>query len=249
MEREIKEGMAVRSSDGQKLGKVISCGDDQFVIEKGFFFPKDYIARYDEATVKDGEVQLSLPASSLRKPGDDTDVRSREASAGGLGTQMGTYASDTSGRPMSEERGAGESRLAHGATEDVRIPVAEEELVAEKHEREAGDVRVRKDVVTEHRQIDVPVTREEVHVERTPVQGGEARGGEARFEKDEIRVPVREEEVEIRKRPVVKEEVRVSKTARREERRAEGDVRREDVKIDKEGDVDTAGSGIGEPEK
>ena len=62
-------------------------------------------------------------------------------------------------------------------------------------------------------------------------------------------MPVREEEVEIHKRPVVKEEVRVSKTPRREERRAEGEIRREDVKIDKEGDVREGGGSIGEPEK
>jgi hypothetical protein len=37
--------------------------------------------------------------------------------------------------------------------------------------------------------------------------------------------PVREEEVEIRKRPVVREEVRVAKTSRQEERRASEDVR------------------------
>jgi uncharacterized protein (TIGR02271 family) len=257
MERNIREGMTVRSSDGEKLGKVIRCGADEFVIEKGFFFPKDYVARYDQASVSGDEVLLSLPASSLHEAGDDAGaIRARETSASGLGTQMGTYASDTSGRITEganrrDEGMTGGSRLGHGATEDVRVPIAEEELVAEKRERQAGEVRVHKDVVTEHKQIDVPVTREEVHVERVPVQGGDARGAEARFEKDDVRVPVREEEVEIRKRPVVREEVRVSKTARREERRAEGDVRREEVEIDKEGDVEGAGPGRGvdEPEE
>ncbi len=250
MERGIREGMIVRSSDGEKLGKVIRCGDDEFIIEKGFFFPKDYVVRYEQASVSGDEVLLSMPASSLREAGDGSKLREREDSASGLGTQMGTYASDTSGRTTESggER-TGEARLGHGATQDIRVPVAEEELVPEKHERQAGEVRVRKDVVTEHKQIDVPVTREEVHVERVPVQGGDARGAEARFEKDEVRVPVKEEEVEIRKRPVVREEVRVSKTARREERRAEGDVRREDVKIEKEGDVEESGRGVNEPEE
>jgi uncharacterized protein (TIGR02271 family) len=239
---EIREGMTVRSSDGQKLGKVIRCGVDEFIIEKGFFFPKDYVARYDQATVSGDEVTLSLAASSLREAGGRDDVRAREESAGGMGTHLGTYAGGESDRA---------GRLTHGTSEEVRVPVAEEELVAEKHERQAGEVRVRKDVVTEHRTVDVPVTREEVHVERVPVQGGEARGGEARFEKGDIRVPVREEEVEIRKRPVVKEEVRISKNARREERRVEGDVRREDVKIDKEGEVEERGDvgSVHEPEE
>jgi uncharacterized protein (TIGR02271 family) len=250
MEREIREGMTVRSSDGEKLGKVIRCDADAFIIEKGFFFPKDYIVRYDQASVRGDEVLLSLDASSLREAGGaERSGRERETAASGMGTQVGTYATGESGATFEQGGERRPSRLGHGASEEVRIPVAEEELVAEKHERQAGEVRVHKDVVTEHRQIDVPVTREEVHVERVPVQGGDARGAEARFEKDEIRVPVREEEVEIRKRPVVKEEVRISKTARREERRADADVRREKVEIEKEGDVEEGGSKIGEPEE
>lgn len=253
MERDIREGMIVRSSDGEKLGKVIRCRADEFIIEKGFFFPKDYVVRYDEARVVGDEVLLSLPASSLREAGEDTLARDRETSEAGMGTQLGTYATGESGVPLEgrqEGSDRGESRMAHGSSEEVRVPVAEEELIAEKRERQAGEVRVRKDVATEHKQIDVPVTREEVHVEREPVQRGEARGAEARFEKDEIRVPVREEEVEIRKRPVVREEVRVSKTARREERRAEGDIRREDVKIEKDGNLDDRGDGsVKEPEE
>jgi uncharacterized protein (TIGR02271 family) len=236
--RQIREGMVVRSSDGEKLGKVIRCGAAEFIIEKGFFFPKDYVARYDQATVSGDEVMLSLPASSLREAGEG-DIGLREESAGAMGTHLGTYASGETGaggRTVGEGQRTG--MLGHGTSEEVRVPVSEEELVAEKHERQTGEVRIHKEVRTEHKTIDVPVTREEVHVERVPVQGGEARGGEARFEKDEIRVPVREEEVEIRKRPVVKEEVRVSKTARREERRAEGDVRREEVKVDKDGDLE-----------
>jgi stress response protein YsnF len=45
----------------------------------------------------------------------------------------------------------------------------------------------------------------------------------------------------------VKEEVRVSKTARREERRADAEVRREKVDIQKDGDVEQGGS-MNDPE-
>ena len=249
MEREIREGMTVRSADGEKLGRVIRCDQDAFIIEKGFFFPKDYIVRYDQASVRGDEVLLALSASSLREAGDaDRSGREHETEASGLGTKVGTYATGESGVAYAEGERGRESRLGHGASEEVRVPVAEEEIVPEKRERQAGEVRVHKDVVTEHEQIEVPVTREEVHVDRVPVEGGEGRGAEARFEKDEVRVPVREEEVEIRKRPVVKEEIRVSKTARREERRADADVRREKVDIQKEGDVEEGGSAMREPE-
>ncbi len=237
MEREIREGMTVRSSDGEKLGKVIRCGDDEFVIEKGFFFPKDYVARYDQASVSGGEVLLAIPASSLRAAGDERDLRSRESSASGLGTEMGTYAMDASGRPTEGEgRGTGSgSRLAHGATEDVRVPVAEEELVAEKRERQAGEVRVRKDVATEHKQIDVPVTREEVHVDRVPTSARDAVAEGKLFQKDTVSVPVHEEELEIKKRPVVKEEVRLRKDRIVEQRAADEDIKKERVDVDETG--------------
>ena len=181
--------------------------------------------------------------------GDRAPLTVREESASGMGTHLGTYAGGESGigeqgrigaggggRAVSGAEGERPDRLAQGATsEEVRVPVAEEELGAERRQREAGAVKVHKEVTTEHRQIGVPVTREEVHVERVPVQGGEARGGEARFEKGDVRVPVREEEVEIRKRPVVKEEVRLRKDRVTEQRAAEADLRKERVDVEGEG--------------
>ena len=178
MERDIREGMVVKSSDGEKLGKVVRCDPDGFLIEKGLFFPKDHFARYDQiARVDADEVLLAVTA------------RSFEA------------APATSGESLGSAPRAGGLGLGAGTEEELRVPLAEEELVAEKRTRQAGEVRIRKDVVTERREIPVEVTREEVHVERTPVEGGEARGGEARFEGGTISVPVHEEEVEIRKRP------------------------------------------------
>ena len=220
MERDIREGMVVKSSDGEKLGKVVRCDPDGFLIEKGLFFPKDHFARYDQiARVDADEVLLAVTA------------RSFEA------------APATSGESLGSAPRTGGLGLGAGTEEELRVPLAEEELVAEKRTRQAGEVRIRKDVVTERREIPVEVTREEVHVERTPVEGGEARGGEARFEGGTISVPVHEEEVEIRKRPVVREEIRVGKTVRREERRADAEVRRETAEIEKEGDVESRGPG------
>ena len=47
----------------------------------------------------------------------------------------------------------------------------EERLHAEKHPVETGEVRVRKEVHTETKTLEVPVQREEVVIERTPVHG------------------------------------------------------------------------------
>jgi uncharacterized protein (TIGR02271 family) len=126
--------------------------------------------------------------------------------------------------------------ISPGARQETRVPLSEEELIAEKRAQKTGEVRVRKEVVTEHQQISVPVTKEEVHVERVPVSG-ETRAAEGSFQKTDVSVPVYEEEVEIRKRPVVREEVRVAKTSHEEEQRVAADVRKEKVDIEKEGAV------------
>jgi uncharacterized protein (TIGR02271 family) len=202
--------MTVYSSDGEKLGSVASCDASTFVIEKGFFFPRDYVARYDQvAAVTGEEVRLSLTK--------DTFVNLRDEQM----SQSGSAAS--------------ESSTSRATGEDIRMPVAEEELDVVKRDREAGEVRLRKDVVTETKRIDVPVTREEVRVERVPVSDREARPGESAFREESVSVPIHEEEIEVRKRPVVKEEVRLQKERVTEQRAAEADVRKERVDIEGEG--------------
>ncbi len=94
-------------------------------------------------------------------------------------------------------------------------------------------MRVKKDVVTEQKELRVPVTREEVQVERVPIEGSPP-AGEAAFQEKTVTVPIREEEVEVRKRPVVREEVRVSKERHAEERRADAQVRREEARVERD---------------
>lgn len=226
--RGIAEGMTVRSSDGKKLGTVIECGTEQFLVEKGLFFPTDYGIRYDEVeSVADGEVHLRLVEAELGK--ERTEVKERR------------------GEEIRREGIAAEAE-APRTREEVRVPLAAEELEARKRERQAGEVRVSKDVVTEQKHIDVPVTREEVHVERTPVEGAPP-AGQAAFQKETVSVPIREEEVEIRKRPVVREEVRVTKERRQEERRADAEIRHEEAHVEGETENLEPGAPREEPEK
>jgi uncharacterized protein (TIGR02271 family) len=233
----IQEGMTVRSTDGEKLGKIIACEADRFLVEKGFFFPKDYLVRMEDvAEIRADEVLLRLSGAQLR-----------EASAGIADLGEGELTKRGSGWTEPESGIAG-GTMSAGTTERMDVPVVEEELSAEKRVAHAGEVRIHKDVVTERREISVPVTKEEVRVERIPA-GTEAQPGEATFREETISVPIREEEVEIRKRPVVREQVRVSKTSRQEERRASEDVRREEVDVEKEGDVHVTGVERGEPKE
>ncbi len=84
--------------------------------------------------------------------------------------------------------------------------------------------------------IEVPVTREELVIERTPASGQTATG---KIGKDQgIRVPLSEEPVRTERQAVVNEEVRVGKRAAQRTENVSDDVRHEDLKVDKEYDVD-----------
>jgi uncharacterized protein (TIGR02271 family) len=113
--------------------------------------------------------------------------------------------------------------------DELRVQRSEEELRADIREREAGSVRVRKRVRTDRESIEAPTRREEVPVERVPVDGEAA---EAEIGEDEVAVPVTEEEVVVEKRPVVKEEICVRKDVVEDTEVVEDEVRREEVEVE-----------------
>lgn len=210
---DIREGMIVRSADGEKLGRVIACGEEAFQIEKGLFFPEDFVARYESIVdIRDGEVFLLEGRDALLAPGAKREKR--ELREQGLG-----------------------ARTMGAAEGDVRIPLVEEELDVTKRERLAGEVKIHKRIEQEQKTITVPVMKETVEVERVPV-GTEVPAAQldTAFQGETISVPVREEEVEIRKRPVVREEIRIRKDRSQEERRVAETVRREEAEVDTDRD-------------
>ena len=113
---------------------------------------------------------------------------------------------------------------------EKRVTLAEEELRLGKRQVEAGQVELRKTVETEHVSEKVPLTREEVTVERRPISGAAATN--AQIGEDQIRVPVMAEEAVVDKRVVPKEEVIVKKRAVTEEQTVEADLRRERLDVD-----------------
>jgi len=129
----------------------------------------------------------------------------------------------------------GTARATTGREADT-MQVKEERLHAEKRPVETGAVTVRKEVHTETKHLDVPVQREEIVIERTPVHGRTAtdaiRAGE------EVRIPVREEKVDVSKEAVVTEEVKVGKRVVQDTEHVSGQVRKEEVKVEQKGDVD-----------
>ena len=114
---------------------------------------------------------------------------------------------------------------------ELRVQRTEEELVAGTREREAGELRVKKNVRTERESVEVPTRHEEVSVERVPLSG---EASEAEIGEGEVNVPVTDEEVVVSKRPVVKEEVRIRKDVVEDTQIVEEDVRREEIDVEDE---------------
>jgi uncharacterized protein (TIGR02271 family) len=136
-----------------------------------------------------------------------------------------------------ETRGQDWSGSSAGAGNERRIQLRGEMLRAVKQRVEKGEIRLRKDIVTENQTISVPVTREEVIVEQ--VSAGEARPLSGTIgDEGEIRIPVSEERVSVVKEPVVTGEVRVQKRAVQDNQQVSDTVRHEEVRVENQGGVD-----------
>jgi uncharacterized protein (TIGR02271 family) len=118
-----------------------------------------------------------------------------------------------------------------------RVQLFGEVLRVHKERISRGEVRVRKDVVTENQTIEVPVTREELVLERVSVAANTPASSADIGRAQEIRVPLTEEKVRLEKQPVVREEVLVGKREVADVARVGDDVRHEELRVDS--DVET----------
>lgn len=115
---------------------------------------------------------------------------------------------------------------------------AEEELRVGTERQEAGRARLRKYVVTEQEQRTVPVRREEVRVEREPIDEGNLddalRGPE--ISEDEHEVVLHEERPVAETEVVPKERVRMTAEERTEQETVAAELRKERIETDDERD-------------
>jgi uncharacterized protein (TIGR02271 family) len=227
-------GYEVYDPNGEKIGKV----DDLFVdendnpeyvgVKMGFLGTSSTLIPMDTITVDEsaGRLVTSADKETVKNgPAFDDDREITPDFENEVYSYYGLQRTEST-----EERGAYDAYTREATDEDeLRVKRSEEELRAGTREREAGALNVRKRVVTERQQMEVPTRREEVTVERVPVEG---EASEAQIADDEVRVPVTEEEVVVEKRPVAKEEVRVRKDVVEDTEVVEEDVRKEEVDVD-----------------
>jgi uncharacterized protein (TIGR02271 family) len=136
------------------------------------------------------------------------------------------------------------STTAQGAMaatdEERRMPLREEQLQVYKRPVQTGEVGIRKEVVTEQQTIDVPVTHEEVYIEHRP-GSGQVSDTPISEEGETVRVPVNEEQIDVNKQTVVTGEVAVGKRQVQETEQHTDTVRREELRVDRQGDTNVRG--------
>jgi uncharacterized protein (TIGR02271 family) len=199
----------------------------------GLGIPEDD-AKYYERELKAGRTIVTVRATTRLEEAREILRRHH-----GYDTSK-TAATATSARTRAAT--AATSEAGATAAEGRTVELHEEELEARKRPVKAGEVKVRKDVVTEHKTLDVPVSREEVVIERRPAGRRAASSAEIR-EGEEIRVPVHGEEVSVQNTPVVREEVSVGKRQVRDTERVSGTVRKEEARVESEGRIEVADTG------
>jgi uncharacterized protein (TIGR02271 family) len=198
-----------RGSNDEDLGEVQEAGQNYVLVQRGminkdkFYIPKDQVESYD------GDV--------LRFKISEEDAKSRFL-------RDSPPPSSSSSSTANEGLGA-----ARKAEETTTVPITEERLDASKRES-TREATITKEPVTETKTVEVPVTHEEISIERRPASGSTTAESPVQS-KTETKIPLKQEEVQVTKQPYVKEEVSVKKKPVTETRTVTDKVTSEKVNV------------------
>jgi uncharacterized protein (TIGR02271 family) len=223
-----------RGSDDEDLGEVKEIDEDYVLVQKGlinkekFYIPKNMAESYDGSVLR---FNISKEEVRNRFMGDSPPVADK-------------YSSSYENADVTEKDTANVSKET-----DSRVPLIEERVNVSKRESRE-EATVTKEPVTETKTVEVPVTHEEVTIEKRPPSDRKytSISSESPVEsKTEIKIPLKREEVEVTKQPYVKEEVVVKKKPVTETRQVNEEVRSETVGTPGEKTIEE--EGIKEQEK
>ncbi len=245
-------GTTVHSVDGEKIGKAgqvyldDSTGQPSWVtVNTGMFGTSESFIPLQDATI-DGET-LTVPYAkdkvkdAPRVAVDGHLEPSEEDSLYSYYDVAGTGQVDANRTDGFEQDAAG--TVGHdtsGPTTDRAMTRSEEQLNVGTQKVETGRARLRKHVVTEQQTVTVPVTREEVRLEREPITDanrGAANDGPA-ISEEEHEVVLTEERVVVSKEAVPVERVRLDTETVTEQKSVTEDVRKEQIDLNDGARVD-----------
>jgi uncharacterized protein (TIGR02271 family) len=237
-------GQDVYDESGDKIGSASEVylddetGQPEWVtVRTGLFGTKESFVPIRNADLTDDGVRVPVSKTQVKDaPKIDTDGHlSPEEEQElyryygmGAGTQTAGY--ETTG---TETRGT----VGHdtsGPTTDDAMTLSEERLDVGTRSEEVGRARLRKYVVTENVTESVPVTREEVRLEREPITDaniGNALDGPA-ISEEEHEVTLHAERAVVDKEAVPVERVRLDKTTVTDQEQVSENLRKEEIEVD-----------------
>lgn len=235
-----EEDMYVVALNGQQLQMVQGQTDVHLNTDEGDFMDKFKSFISGEDPTKDALIQMGLSES-------EANDYYKEIQSG----KIVLYVDSEYGMNYQNFDAAAASLSANRQTEnnsqktetpdlsdEQQMKLHEERLAVDKKWVESGSVDIHKNTVEEQQTLDIPYEREEVEVERRPINQElseyEANGHSAEtYEKDGLwHIPVIEERLEVRKVKYVSEEIIVHKRKIQETKHISETVQRETVDID-----------------
>ncbi|ONI82252.1 photosystem reaction center subunit H [Saccharothrix sp. ALI-22-I] len=246
-------GRTVYDTDGEKIGKVGQLWTDEddgqaswVTVRTGLFgMNETFVPVQGMHARSDGDLETPFAKAQVKDAPNispdsghiDHDQESRLYShygltGGGQTREVGSRHEAVGREPV--------GRDTSGPTTDDAMTRSEERLRVGTEKREAGRARLRKYVVTDTEQVSVPVTREEVHLEREPIT--EANRGRAmsgpEISEEEHEVTLHEERPVVDTEAVPVERVRLAKEQVTDTETVSGEVRKERIDAD---DADDGG--------
>ena len=245
------QGRELMGADGEKIGKVAEIYLDQetdrpewATVTSGMFGNKTHFVPLAGATPQNGHVKVTATKEQVKaapsvEPDGELSEQEEEKLFAHYGVPYTAEGSVTAqGAPSGERRrGTGEATVGRdtsGATTDDAMTRSEEELHVGTQRQEVGRARLRKHVVTEMVTRTVPVSHEEVTIEREPITDANrsAAHNGPEISDEEHEVVLHSEEPVVEKRTVAKERVRMGKETVSEDREVSEQVRKERIETE-----------------
>jgi uncharacterized protein (TIGR02271 family) len=178
-----------RGINNEVLGEVQEVGDTYVLIQKGFINKEKFYVPQNEVESYDGNI--------LRFKLSEEEIKSKYS-----GDSPPSLTTNTEMHHEEED------------SESTRVPLIEERLNISKRDVTYKEATLTKEPVTETKTVEVPLTHEELVVERRPASESTTSASDLKppvTSKEEIKIPLKKEEVEVLKQSYVKEEVVLKK--------------------------------------
>ncbi len=237
------QGRTLVDEDDAKIGKVEEIYADHdggqpewALVNTGLFGGKSSFVPLAGASPTGEHVRVRVTKAQVKDaPKIDPDGQLSQQEERELFEHYGVpYTAEGSVTAQGSPQSGGEGHDTSGPNTDDAMTRSEEEVRVGTARHESGRVRLRKYVVTEQVQQTVPVSREEVRLEREPITDAnvtQATDGPA-ISEEEHETVLHEEQPVVEKRVVPKERVRLGKETVTEEAQVSEEVRKEQIESD-----------------